>query len=90
MPPLGPALRSASVEETRKAISIQRIGQIGEAVEAYNLVNGHLPARLQELTPVYISPSLLHDPPRPIAGVSQTVTRVPPARSTRCSLLMVK
>jgi len=60
--PLGPAQRSSSVDETRKAISIQRIGQIGEAVEAYNLVNGHLPARLQELTPVYISPSLLHDP----------------------------
>src|SRR3954451_7328026 len=60
--PLGPAQRSSSVEETRKAISIQRIGQIGEAVEAYNLVNGHLPSRLQELTPVYISPSLLHDP----------------------------
>jgi hypothetical protein len=60
--PLGPAQRSSSVEETRKAISIQRIGQIGEAVEGYNLVNGHLPARLQELTPVYISPSLLHDP----------------------------
>jgi hypothetical protein len=60
--PLGAAERSSSVEETRKAISIQRIGQIGEAVEAYNLVNGHLPARLQELTPVYISPSLLHDP----------------------------
>src|SRR4051812_18894232 len=51
--PLGPAQRSSSVEETRKAISIQRISQIGEAVEAYNLVNGHLPARLQELTPVY-------------------------------------
>jgi len=51
--PLGPAQRSSS---------IQRIGQIGEAVESYNLVNGHLPARLQELTPVYISPSLLHDP----------------------------
>ena len=60
--PLGAAQRSSSVEETRKAISIQRIGQIGEAVETFNLVNGHLPARLQELTPVYISPSLLHDP----------------------------
>jgi hypothetical protein len=60
--PLGPAQRSSSVEETRKAISIQRISQIGEAVEAYNLVNGHLPARLQELTPVFIAPSLLHDP----------------------------
>jgi hypothetical protein len=60
--PIGPAQRSSSVDETRKAISIQRIAQIGEAVETFNLVNGHLPARLQELTPVYMSPSLLHDP----------------------------
>jgi len=60
--PLGPAQRSSPVEETRKAISIQRIGQIGEAVEEYNIVTSHLPARLQELTPVYISASLLHDP----------------------------
>src|SRR5438270_3060385 len=57
--PLGPAQRSSSIEETRKAISIQRIGQIGEAVEEYNLVTSHLPARRQELTPVYISASLL-------------------------------
>jgi len=60
--PLGPAQRSSSVNETRKAISIQRIEQIGEAVEAYSLVNGHLPSRLQDLTPVYLAPSLLHDP----------------------------
>jgi hypothetical protein len=60
--PLGRSERSSSVDETRKAISIQRIGQIGEAVEAYNLVNGHLPTRLQDLTPVYIAPSNLHDP----------------------------
>jgi len=60
--PLGPAQRSSSVNETRKAISIERIEQIGEAVEAYNLVNGHLPSRLQDLTPVYLSPSILHDP----------------------------
>jgi hypothetical protein len=60
--PLGEASRSSSVNETRKAISIERIQQIGEAVEVYNLVNGHLPSRLQDLTPIYISPSLLHDP----------------------------
>ena len=60
--PLGATQRSSSVTETRKAISIERIEQIGEAVEAYNLVNGHLPSRLQDLTPIYISPSLLHDP----------------------------
>ena len=60
--PLGPAQRSSSIAETRKAISIERIEQIGEAVEAYSLVNGHLPAHLTDLAPVYISPSFLHDP----------------------------
>jgi len=60
--PLGTAQRASSLTETRKAISIQRIEQIGEAVEAYSLVNGHLPPRLLDLTPVYISSSLLHDP----------------------------
>ncbi len=60
--PLGPAQRASAITETRKAISIERIEQIGEAVEAYSLVNGHLPSQLSDLTPVYISPSLLHDP----------------------------
>jgi hypothetical protein len=60
--PFGSAQRASSIAETRKAISIERIEQIGEAVEAYSLVNGHLPPRLTDLTPLYISPSLLHDP----------------------------
>src|SRR5947209_1057585 len=59
--PLGPSQRGSSLMETRKAISIERIEQIGEAVEAYNLVNGHLPPRLQDLAPLYIAPSVLHD-----------------------------
>lgn len=60
--PLGSQQRSSSVTEIRKAISIKRIEEIGEAVEAYNLVNGHLPARLLDLVPVYLSSALLHDP----------------------------
>ena len=60
--PLGTAQRSSSVTEIRKAISIKRIEQIGEAVEVYNVVNGHLPARLQDLVPIYLSAALLHDP----------------------------
>jgi hypothetical protein len=60
--PLGPAQRASAITETRKAISIERIEQIGEAVEAYSLVNGHLPLHLTDLAPVFISPSLLHDP----------------------------
>jgi hypothetical protein len=60
--PLGPAQRSSSVTETRKAISIERIEQIGEAVEAYSLVDGHLPSRLADLAPIYVPRALLHDP----------------------------
>ncbi|HXH92652.1 MAG TPA: DUF4388 domain-containing protein [Thermoanaerobaculia bacterium] len=60
--PLGPAHRSSSIAETRKAISIERIEQIGESLEMYNVINGRLPARLQDLVPLYLSPSLLRDP----------------------------
>jgi hypothetical protein len=60
--PLGPAQRASSVQEARKAISIERIEQIGEALEAYNVINGRLPARLQDLVPIYLSESLLRDP----------------------------
>ncbi len=56
-----PPQPSATVE-TRKAISIERIHTLGDAIEKYNLINGHLPARLQELTPLYVSPTLLYDP----------------------------
>ena len=35
---------------------------LGSAIEQYNLINGHLPARLQDLTPFFVSPSLLVDP----------------------------
>lgn len=55
------ALVSAPVE-ARKAISIERIHAIGQAIEEYNLINGHLPARLQELAPFYISDTFLNDP----------------------------
>jgi len=45
-----------------KAISIERIHNLGQAIEQYNLINGHLPARLQDLVPFYISASMLTDP----------------------------
>ena len=53
---------TSAIAETRKAISMQRIQMIGQAVEAFNSVNGRLPVKLQELTPNYLSPSLLTDP----------------------------
>jgi hypothetical protein len=50
------------VGETRKAISIQRIEAIGQAIEKYNDVHGRLPQDLKDLVPNYISPRLLRDP----------------------------
>jgi hypothetical protein len=59
--PIGTTRASAPVE-TVKAISIERIHMLGNAIEQYNVVNGHLPARLQDVTPFFASPSLLTDP----------------------------
>ena len=50
------------IEETQKAISMQRIEAIGQAIEKYNDANGRLPQELKELTPHYIGESLLRDP----------------------------
>ncbi|HKR64103.1 MAG TPA: DUF4388 domain-containing protein [Thermoanaerobaculia bacterium] len=52
----------SSVGSTRKAISLERIDMIGDALEKYSSVNGRLPTELKALTPHYISPSLLRDP----------------------------
>jgi hypothetical protein len=60
--PLGVKNRSSAAVEAKKAISMQRIHTVGEAIEEYNLVYGRLPQRLQDLTPYFLSPSLLNDP----------------------------
>ncbi len=52
----------SAIGTTQKAISMQRIEMIGQAIEKYNVMNGHLPSRLQDLTPHYVSGSLLTDP----------------------------
>jgi hypothetical protein len=54
--------RTSGITETRKAISLQRIETIGQAIEKYSGVHGRLPQRLVDLTPAYLSPRLLHDP----------------------------
>ena len=41
---------------------MERINTLGDAIEQYQVVNGHLPIRLQNLTPYYTSASVLHDP----------------------------
>ena len=52
----------SGVTATRKAISLQRIEAIGQALEQFNDAQGRLPAELSELTPHYIGASLLRDP----------------------------
>jgi hypothetical protein len=52
----------SAISETRKAISFQRIELIGQAIDRYNVVNARLPERLDELSPNFISSSLLSDP----------------------------
>jgi hypothetical protein len=52
----------SSVNATRKAISLQRIEAIGQALEKFNDTQGRLPAELAELAPHYIGASLLRDP----------------------------
>lgn len=60
---LGPFTRhTSSIRETKKAISVERIEAIGQAIEKYNTVNNHLPNALTELVPNYISAQLLNDP----------------------------
>jgi len=59
--PLGTSQPSTAAE-TMKAISMARIQQVGEGIEKYNAVTGHLPGRLQDLAPNYVSPSVLRDP----------------------------
>jgi hypothetical protein len=52
----------SSIGETRKAISLQRIESIGQAIEAFTLANGQLPGKLTDLTPHFVSANLLSDP----------------------------
>jgi len=52
----------SAVGEARKAISMQRVELVGQAIEKYNEVHGRLPRQLADLAPHYISHSLLTDP----------------------------
>jgi hypothetical protein len=52
----------SGVTATRKAISLQRIEAIGQALEKFNDAEGRLPTELSELAPHYLGASLLRDP----------------------------
>jgi Domain of unknown function (DUF4388) len=52
----------SAINETRKAISMQRVQTIGQAIEKFNDTQGRMPTELAELAPHYIGASLLRDP----------------------------
>jgi hypothetical protein len=52
----------SSFTATRKAVSLQRIQAIGQALEKFNDTQGRLPTQLSELAPHYISATMLRDP----------------------------
>ncbi|HEX2059577.1 MAG TPA: DUF4388 domain-containing protein [Thermoanaerobaculia bacterium] len=52
----------SSITATRKAISLQRLEAIGQALEKYNDVHGRLPTELAQLAPHYLDASMLRDP----------------------------
>jgi hypothetical protein len=52
----------SSVNATRKAISLQRVEAIGQALEKFNDAEGRLPTELSELAPHYLGAALLRDP----------------------------
>jgi hypothetical protein len=52
----------SSIGEMRKAISMQRVESIGQAVERFNDIHGRTPHDLAELAPHYIDTHLLRDP----------------------------
>jgi uncharacterized protein DUF4388 len=54
--------KPSAIASVQKAISVQRVEAIGQAIEKYNTVNGRMPGRLQDLTPYYIAEKLLIDP----------------------------
>jgi hypothetical protein len=54
--------KTSSILEAKKAISVERIEAIGQAIEKYNVVNNRLPGSLLDLVPNYIAASLLTDP----------------------------
>ncbi len=60
---LNPFRRPVSAIGTaQKAISMERIETIGQAIERYNVMNGRLPTRLTDLAPNYVGGNVLNDP----------------------------
>lgn len=56
------ASSKTAIRTSKKAVSFQRIRTLGEAIEAYQLVNNDLPSRLSDLTPHYVPREMLKDP----------------------------
>ncbi len=54
--------KTSVVQDAQKAVSLQRIQSISNAIFAFIQTNGHAPDRLSDLTPHLLDPHLLYDP----------------------------
>jgi hypothetical protein len=54
--------QTSSVEEAKRSISLQRIQEIGNAIEEFSLATGRLPTRLSDLVPSFVAQNTLYDP----------------------------
>ena len=52
----------SAVGTAQKAISLERIETIGQAIERFNVMNGRLPSKLSDLAPNYLTANVLEDP----------------------------
>jgi hypothetical protein len=59
---VGIGAERSTVNQVKKAVSLQRISTIGTAVEAFVIANGEAPERLSDLAPAYVSRNVLRDP----------------------------
>jgi hypothetical protein len=58
----GMGAERSSVNQVKKAVSLQRISTIGTALEAFVIANEEIPERLTDLVPAFLSDTVLWDP----------------------------
>jgi hypothetical protein len=58
----GMGAERSSVNQAKKAVSLQRISTIGTALEAFVIANEEIPQRLADLVPAFLSENVLWDP----------------------------
>lgn len=52
----------STIDQVKKAISLQRVASLGTGIEAYTMAVGMPPSRLDELVPAFASEDIVRDP----------------------------